>query len=104
MDTIPSFLKDWEIIFSPPMERQERHSAEYLRQAIGSEWIDMNLFSLDPETVVVDRHQSALIRLLERKGFDVAPLELRHSRMLGGGFHCVTLDTRRRGIMDSYFN
>jgi N-dimethylarginine dimethylaminohydrolase len=104
MDTIPSFLKDWEIIFSPPMERQERHSAEYLRQAIGSEWIDMNLFSLDPETVVVDRHQSALIRLLESKGFDVAPLELRHSRMLGGGFHCVTLDTRRRGIMDSYFN
>ena len=104
MDTIPSFLKDWEIIFSPPMENQERHSAEYLGQAIGSEWIDMNLFSLDPETVVVDRHQSALIRLLESKGLDVVPLELRHSRMLGGGFHCVTLDTRRRGIMDSYFN
>jgi len=25
----------------------------------------------------------------------VIPLELRHSRTLGGGFHCVTLDLQR---------
>jgi hypothetical protein len=24
--------------------------------------------------------------------------------MMGGGFHCVTLDTRRRGTMESYFS
>ena len=104
MATIPDFLKDWEIIFSPPMENQERHSAEYLQQAIGSEWIDMNLFSLGPDTVVVDGYQSALIALLESKGLEVIPLKLRHSRMMGGGFHCVTLDTRRRGKMESYFS
>ena len=104
MATIPDFLKDWEIIFSPPMENQERHSAEYLQQAIGSEWIDMNLFSLGPDTVVVDGYQSALITLLESKGLEVIPLKLRHSRMMGGGFHCVTLDTRRRGKMESYFS
>ena len=96
MATIPDFLKDWEIIFSPPME--------YLQQAIGSEWIDMNLFSLGPDTVVVDGYQSALIALLESKGLEVIPLKLRHSRMMGGGFHCVTLDTRRRGKMESYFS
>ena len=104
MDTIPEFLKDWEIIFSPPMENQERHSPEYLQQAIGSEWIDMNLFSIGPDTVVVDSHQTALIALLESKGLEVIPLTLRHSRMMGGGFHCVTLDTRRRGAMESYFS
>lgn len=104
MATIPDFLKDWDIIFSPPMENQERHSAEYLQQAIGSEWIDMNLFSLGPDTVVVDGYQSALIALLESKGLEVIPLTLRHSRMMGGGFHCVTLDTRRRGKMESYFS
>jgi N-dimethylarginine dimethylaminohydrolase len=104
MDTIPTFLKDWEIIFSPPMENQERHSAQYLQQAIGSEWIDMNLFSLGPDTVVVDGYQKALIALLESKGLEVIPLTLRHSRMMGGGFHCVTLDTRRRGTMESYFS
>jgi N-dimethylarginine dimethylaminohydrolase len=104
METIPAFLKDWEIIFSPPMENQERHSRDYLNQAIGSEWIDMNLFSLGPDAVVVDSDQRALITLLESKGLEVVPLKLRHSRMLGGGFHCVTLDTRRRGTMESYFS
>jgi len=104
METIPAFLKDWEIIFSPPMENQARHSRDYLNQAIGSEWIDMNLFSLGPDAVVVDSDQRALITLLESKGLEVIPLKLRHSRMLGGGFHCVTLDTRRRGTMESYFS
>jgi N-dimethylarginine dimethylaminohydrolase len=103
-ETIPPFLKDWEVIFSPPMENQSRHSQEYLQQAIGSEWIDMNLFSLGPDTVVVDSDQRALIALLEAKQMEVIPLKLRHSRMLGGGFHCVTLDTRRRGTMESYFS
>jgi len=102
-DTIPPFLKEWEVIYSPPMENQGRLSADYLKQAIGSEWIDMNLFSIDPDTVVVDSDQTQLIALLEKKGLNVAPVKLRHSRMLGGGFHCVTLDVRRRGAMESYF-
>jgi glycine amidinotransferase/scyllo-inosamine-4-phosphate amidinotransferase 1 len=33
---------------------------------------------------------------LEQHKFTVIPQELRHSRTLGGGFHCVTLDTRRK--------
>lgn len=102
--TIPEFLKEWDVIYSPPMENQERHSASYLDQAIGSEWIDMNLFSIDPDTVVVDSDQTALIRLLEDHGLTVVPVKLRHSRMLGGGFHCVTLDVRRRGQLETYFS
>lgn len=103
-DTLPGFLKQWDVIYSPPMENQERHTSEYLRQAVGSEWIDMNLFSIDPQTVVVDSDQIQLIRLLESKGLTVVPLKIRHSRMMGGGFHCVTLDIRRRGQLESYFD
>jgi glycine amidinotransferase/scyllo-inosamine-4-phosphate amidinotransferase 1 len=50
---------------------------------------------VDPGTVVVDRHQTDLIKTLENYKFTVIPLELRHSRTLGGGFHCVTLDLLR---------
>jgi N-dimethylarginine dimethylaminohydrolase len=64
----------------------------------------MNLFSINPDLVVVDRDQTALIRLLEKQRFDVIPLKLRHSKMMGGGFHCVTLDVRRRGTMQRYFD
>ena len=50
---------------------------------------------INPETVIVDKNQTQLISMLEKLKFTVVPLELRHSRTLGGGFHCVTLDLVR---------
>jgi N-dimethylarginine dimethylaminohydrolase len=61
-----------------------------------SKWIAMNMLVLDPETVIIDAAQTQLINILKSKGIDSIPLTLSHSRTLGGGFHCVTLDTRRR--------
>ena len=103
-DTLPEILKQWEVIYSPPMENTDRYDADYLRKSIGSNWIDMNLLSINPNLVVVDQDQSALIKLLEEHGLDVIPLKLRHSKMLGGGFHCVTLDVRRNGTLERYFH
>jgi N-dimethylarginine dimethylaminohydrolase len=103
-DTLPKILKQWKVIYSPPMENTDRYDADYLSKSIGSDWIDMNALSISPNLVVVDRDQTALIRLLEKEGLDVVPLKLRHSKMLGGGFHCVTLDIRRAGPMGRYFD
>jgi N-dimethylarginine dimethylaminohydrolase len=103
-ETLPRILKSWEVIYSPPMENTNRYDADYLSRSIGSDWIDMNLLSINPDLVVVDRDQTALIRLLEKHGLDVIRLKLRHSKMLGGGFHCVTLDVRRRGTLQRYFD
>ena len=61
-----------------------------------SKWIAMNMLVLDPKTVIVDAAQEQLIKLLKSYKFDTIPLTLSHSRTLGGGFHCVTLDTKRR--------
>jgi N-dimethylarginine dimethylaminohydrolase len=102
--TLPEFLKQWEVIYSPPMENTNSFDADYLSKSIGSKWIDMNLFSINPNLVVVDRDQTALIKLLKKQGIDVIPLKLRHSKMLGGGFHCITLDTRRKGTLQQYFD
>lgn len=60
-----------------------------------SKWVGMNMLSVDPQTVIVDRNQQQLIEDLEKAKFTVIPLELRHSRTLGGSFHCVTLDLHR---------
>ena len=102
-DTLPEILKQWEVIYSPPIESAGRYDADYLAKSIGSKWIEMNILSINPNLVVVDRGQTALIRLLEKKGIDVIPLSLRHSKMLGGGFHCITLDIRRSGTLQGYF-
>jgi N-dimethylarginine dimethylaminohydrolase len=103
-DMLPKALQNWKIIYSPPLVGVDRFSSDYLSRCIATSWIDLNLFSIRPDLVAVDRDQLPLIRLLENNGVDVLPLKLRHSRMLGGGFHCVTLDTRRRGAMESYFD
>jgi N-dimethylarginine dimethylaminohydrolase len=55
----------------------------------------MNMLAVNPTTVIMDRNQPDLIAQLEQRRFTVIPLELRHSRTLGGGFHCVTLDLVR---------
>jgi N-dimethylarginine dimethylaminohydrolase len=103
-DTLPEILKQWEVIYSPPMESTGNYDADYLSRSIGSKWIDMNLFSINPNLVVVDKYQTGLIKLLEKQGLDVIPLHLRHSKMMGGGFHCITLDIRRKGTLQRYFD
>jgi N-dimethylarginine dimethylaminohydrolase len=68
---------------------------DFYQYPYASKWIGMNMLSVDPNTVIVDHAQLQLIEDLERAKFTVIPLQMRHSRTLGGGFHCVTLDLVR---------
>jgi glycine amidinotransferase/scyllo-inosamine-4-phosphate amidinotransferase 1 len=87
----PQVFNSWTKIYATDVVAQGFYQYPY-----ASKWIALNMLVLDPNTVIVDRHQTQLIRTLEQYQFTVIPLELRHSRTLGGGFHCVTLDTRRK--------
>ena len=87
---LPKALKDWEIIWIWNVVLQDFYEYPW-----ASKWIAMNTLSIDPETVIVDAAQTEIITTLEKRGFTVVPHTLRHSRTLGGGFHCVTLDTWR---------
>ncbi len=69
---------------------------DFYQYPYASKWIAMNMLAVDPKTVILDAAQNQLITLLKRHGIDTIPLTLSHSRTLGGGFHCVTLDTRRK--------
>lgn len=89
-NNIPPALKNWEIIYSPEMV-----DTGFTDVAYGSIWMGMNLLMINPNLAVVCKHQKALIKLLEKHQIEVIPMRLRHSRTLGGGFHCVTLDVRR---------
>jgi scyllo-inosamine-4-phosphate amidinotransferase 1 len=90
-ETVPQVFETWDKIWVDDVVAQGFHEYPY-----ASKWIAMNILTVDPHTVIVDKHQRDLIRILEHRGFTVIPLELRHSRTLGGGFHCVTLDLLRQ--------
>ena len=89
-DNCPKSFDGWTKLWVSDVEAQSFYEYPY-----ASKWIGMNMLSVDPNTVIVDRAQMQLIEDLERAKFTVIPLELRHSRTLGGGFHCVTLDLVR---------
>lgn len=89
-DNLPRVFDDWEVIWVTDVVAQDFYQYPY-----ASKWIAMNMLVVDPETVIVDKHQTNLMNMLEIYNFTVIPLELRHSRTLGGGFHCVTLDLVR---------
>jgi len=69
---------------------------------LASDWIGMNVLSLDPETVVVDERQPALIKTLESHRLTPIPIRFRHSHLMKGGIHCSTLDTVRDSTLESY--
>ena len=89
-DNVPRAFDGWHKIWVNDVVAQGFYEYPY-----ASKWIAMNMLVVDPHTVICDRNQIELIRTLESYKFTVIPLELRHSRTLGGGFHCVTLDLKR---------
>lgn len=91
-DNCPKVLKSWEKIW---ITEHDIVAQNFFQYPYASNWIGMNMLSINPNTVIVDRNQTTLIKKLSKHNVDIVPLSLRHSRTLGGGFHCVTLDLLR---------
>ena len=100
-DTVPEVLRDWDVIWCPPIEEPVPPA---LSRTLSTPWVGMNLLMVSPDMAIVDQNQTGLVRLLESKGITVVPRRLRHSRVLGGGFHCVTLDIVRNGGPENYLD
>ena len=86
----PLMLRDWNKIYVDNMVPLDFYQYPY-----ASKWIGLNMLSINPDTVIVDAGQINLIKIIEQQGITVIPHTLRHSRTLGGGFHCATLDLVR---------
>ena len=90
-NNLPRVFSNWEVIWVDEVVEQGFYQYPY-----ASKWIALNMLVVDPTTVIIDKHQTKLIKMLEDYNVLVLPLELRHSRTLGGGYHCVTLDIVRK--------
>jgi len=86
----PRVFDGWQKIWVNDVVAQDFYQYPY-----ASKWVGMNMLSVDEKTVIIDSAQTQLIKDLERYDITAIPLTLRHSRTLGGSFHCVTLDLVR---------
>jgi scyllo-inosamine-4-phosphate amidinotransferase 1 len=90
-NNLPPVFDGWDKIWI-----EDCVARDFYQYPWASKWIGLNCLTIDPSTVIVDALQTEIITKLESKGLTVIPHTLRHSRTLGGGYHCVTLDTWRQ--------
>ncbi len=68
-----------------------------------SRWISMNVVMLDEERVIVSKGEERLIAAFKSWGFTPIECPFYDFETIGGGFHCASVDIRRRGELKSYF-
>ncbi len=101
---LPPQFRNWELIEAPMPKTNNFPQYEDSDLVLTSPYIDLNVLSVNEETVLVNEACPELIKKLEQHKFTVVPVRHRHRRLFGGGFHCFTLDTVRSGGMEDYLS
>lgn len=96
--TLPDLLRTWDVLVAPPPVPVAVQQSWPL-----SKWIAINMLMLDEKRVIVEARQEPLIQALRDWGFQPLPCPFEDHYPFAGGFHCATLDIRRRGKLQSYF-
>jgi glycine amidinotransferase len=98
---LPAFFDDWEIIEAPKPDSFTTQIGEY---RVVSDWMSINVLSIDSKRVVVEEKQKSLIKTLRDKGFDPIPCAFEDYYIFGGSFHCATLDIYRKSNYSARIN
>jgi glycine amidinotransferase len=89
---------DWKVVWAPPSVR-----GKYLRTAEVSNWVSMNVFNVNEDTIICEEREKPMIEFLKSFGFRVIAIPFANVYPFGGSFHCCTLDIRRTSSLQSYF-
>lgn len=94
---LPRALRGWEILVAP-------EPVPTIHDPLGiiSRWGAINVLMLDADRPIVEARQEPLIEALRGWGFEPIPVPFEAYYPFMGGFHCATLDIRRRGTLESY--
>lgn len=94
---LPPALRNWEILEAPRPRSTPLHLAGWM-----SNWIAINVLSINERPVLVERDQGDLIDALRQWGFDPIPVTFKAFYPFLGGLHCATMDVYRRGDLQDY--
>ena len=91
-DNMPKILQEYNTIW---ITEDDLSPIGFYQYPYASKWMAVNMFSIDPQTVIADSSQPKVIAKLKRAGYNVIATPMTHQRTLGGSFHCCTLDLWR---------
>jgi glycine amidinotransferase len=90
-DDLPKPFSQWDIVWCP----EAVDIGYYPGYNNSSVWVNMNLLSINPNLVILEKNQEPTRKILEKYNIECAMLPMRQARTLSGCFHCVTLDLER---------
>jgi glycine amidinotransferase len=95
---VPALFKGWDVLEAPRPIIPGSHPLH-----LTSKWLNMNVLTLDHERVIVEQQDEPMASAVKKFGLTPILCKFRHFNSFGGSFHCATLDVRRRGRLESYF-
>ena len=90
-EQVPKCFKEWDIIW---LGNNDLTPKQFSGEAFASNYIQLNFLMINPKLAVIDDTPALKQKLLEY-GVLSHTVPFTHSRTLGGGHHCVTLDLHR---------
>ena len=102
-DKLPPELQSWDLIYIPMRNRSEE---DYKLQGIklASPRVELNVFSISPELIICHtEYEKILNKHLKKYNIEAIGTPFRHCEIFSGGHHCTTLDVRRKGTLENYF-
>jgi len=91
-NNLPEIFKNWNKIY---IKSEDIVPQGFIDYPYASKYIALNFLTVNPNLVICDPNQKVLRDSLDKMNVETVGVELRHSRTLGGGHHCVTLDLER---------
>lgn len=103
-DLLPEKFRNWTYLYPDdlPDNIDVTGMTDIDIRLASSRGMDVNVLSIDENTVVVNKRAYGVKKVLERAGFDIVEVELDHGEIFAGGIHCSTLDLVRDDEYISY--
>tara|TARA_Y100000114_G_scaffold157199_1_gene187965 strand:+ start:3541 stop:4464 length:924 start_codon:yes stop_codon:yes gene_type:complete len=91
-DKVPKVLSNWDKIW---LYKEDLPDKEFFNYPYASNYISMNFLMVNPELAIIESGVPKLEENFKKYGVEYNTVSFRHSRTLGGGHHCCTLDLVR---------
>lgn len=89
-DVMPNKFKNWSYLYP-----KETIAKPFNNQLASSQGMDINILSLDENTVVSNKDAIYVNDILDKNQFEVITTTLDNGEIFAGGIHCSTLDLVR---------
>jgi len=96
-DLLPEKFQNWTFLI-PEEYRDNIDNTNKTNVSISlasSRGMDINILSIDENTVIVNEDAYSVIKILEDNNFKCIKIKLENGEIFGGGIHCSTLDLVR---------